>query len=121
MFTADIEGLEELKAEWAEGCDELGRDLETTTLLAAKDGIERAKTVHPYTDRTGNLTGEAHANALARGAAMVWGMTYASFVDQGTSRSRPYPFTPGAVAVAEESLDVHANAAVEKLCDWMNR
>lgn len=121
MFTIDIEGLEELKAEWAAGCDQLGKDLEEATLLAAKDGIESEKASHPYQDRTGDLTGEAHANAMARGAAMIWGQRYSSFVNNGTSRSAAYPFTPLAERTAENSLNVRAAYAAEDLVTKMNR
>ena len=121
MFTLDIEGLAELQAEWAQGVDELGKNLETSSVLAAKDGVEAMKATHPYQDRTGDLTGSMNANALAKGAEMRVEMPYASFVDKGTSRARPFPYTPLAERTAENSLNVRAAFDAEKLVERMNK
>ena len=121
MFDAEIEGLAELEVEWQAGCAQLDRDLETASFQAAKDGVESMKDSHPYTDRTGNLTGSMNANALAVGAEMRVEMPYAGFVDKGTSRNRPYPFTPLAERTAENSLNVRAAFAAEDLAAKMNR
>ncbi len=39
-------------------------------------------------------------------ALMQWPQPYASFVDQGTQRSKPYPFTPQAERSALETFDL---------------
>ena len=96
--------------------DELDADLDKAGLEAAKGGVDAAKNYHPYTDRTGELTGNAHAEPdLAHGGGMmVWPEPYAGFVDEGTSRARPYPFTPLAEQVAERDLEHLTAQAVDK-------
>jgi hypothetical protein len=67
-------------------------------LDVAEGVVEDMKTGHTFTNRTGHLEGSmAHGGAsgsLVRGYRVeVFARTrYASFVDQGTSRNRPYPY-----------------------------
>jgi hypothetical protein len=67
-------------------------------LDVAEGVVEDMKTGHTFTNRTGRLEGSmAHggaAGSLLRGYRVeVFAKTrYASYVDQGTSRSRPYPY-----------------------------
>lgn len=96
-------------------------------LDAAKQGINEAKRNHPYTDRTGTLSGYRESedggatsaeqvDGLPDGeeaADMVWPPDYASFVDKGTSRSRAYPYTPQAREHAEKALQRNTERAVE--------
>lgn len=86
---------------------------------AADEGIREAQTHHPYTDRTFQLSGTAQASRV-RGskfepsADMVWPAPYAGYVDEGTSRSRPYPFTPQAEAKADEVLAHKVEHAIDR-------
>lgn len=117
--TFDLERfLHEVDVEVAE----LGDDLDREALEAAREGVEAAQQNHPYTDRTQNLTNTAHAERTERGtAAMVWPMDYASFVDKGTSRARPFPFTPIAERAAAEALNRRVTAAVLRFLTRMVR
>lgn len=112
-------------------------DLREAALEAARAGIEEARRNHPYQDRTGVLsgyqgtdspeyrgpsTGKQSATAAYQvrdageeAAEMVWPAFYASFVDKGTGKSRPYPFTPQAERVAEETLKKNVERSIEKL------
>ena len=115
-----IEGLDELVADWHRECASLDTELARGAMKAAGDGIAFAKAHHPYTDRTGNLTDSAHVNPKSGGdAEMVWPMPYAGFVDEGTSRAKEYPFTPGASLVASSELDANSDKAAQALCDTM--
>lgn len=94
--------------------------LDKAPLAAAQHGVRAAQEDHPYTDRTYQLTETARAlphrfegEGDVEGAAMMWSKPYANFVDKGTSRSKPYPFTPRAIEVAEESLNAQAEAFVD--------
>jgi hypothetical protein len=85
---------------------------------AAKDGVAAAQEKHPYTDRTGNLTDTAHARIANMGdhdAEMRWPMHYAGYVDEGTSRNRPYPFTPRAIRVCDRSLKKYVREVLVEL------
>lgn len=83
----------------------------------AREVIERAKSAHPYTDRTGDLTdsiGEDGWRFDRRSAQVdvVAAMPYASFVERGTSRSRAYPFLEWRIPEAERSIDLHVTFGV---------
>ena len=59
--------------------------------------VAEAKTNHPYTDRTGDLTrsidkGRVIETRNSISAEVVATMHYASYVEEGTSRSAPYPY-----------------------------
>ncbi len=125
-FTCEIEGIDELVREHHAACDDLDRDLRDASLAAAAAGVKQAQEQHPYTDRTYQLTETAHAEPSKDtsgedSAEMVWSKEYASYVDKGTGRSAPYPFTPQARERAASSLDRGAEQAVKKLEDRMNR
>lgn len=121
-LTFEIEGLEELKHEFAQATRVLKADLSDMSLQAAEAGVKEAKRNHPYTDRTHNLTDEAFAApAIDRQgqtvADMVWPEDYASFVNKGTSRSKAYPFTPQAEERAEQALKSGVDIAVAHFTD----
>lgn len=109
-FRCTVEGARELRRAFAGGARELRDDLAKDAYRAARDGIARAKADHPYTDRTGQLTGTATVEITRVNgdvsALMQWPQPYASFVDQGTQRSKPYPFTPQAERSALETFDL---------------
>lgn len=93
---------------------QLEADLDEDAYQAARAGVIEAQQNHPYTDRTQQLTNTAHAErGPERGTSeMVWEMDYASFVDRGTSRARPYPFTPQAKEEAARVLDQRVTSTI---------
>lgn len=95
---------------------EFAEDLHKAGLKAAKDGVELARASHRYTDRTGELTGEAHVEEdhATGGGIMTWPADYASYVDKGTSRAKAYPFTPKAKKLAAVMLNEGVQNAVSK-------
>ncbi len=81
-----------------------------------------AKANHPYTDRTGNLTKSVmpgritieNTSITAEVRAGDKFAEYASYVELGTSRSRPYPFLfPALMAHKAEFRGVIQNAVRE--------
>lgn len=121
-LTFEIEGLEELKRELDKSTEVLEGDLALMSIQAAEAGVSEAKRNHPYTDRTGDLTGEATVlkEFDSRGnteAEMLWPENYASFVDKGTSRAKPYPFTPQAVERAEQALKSGVDISIAHFAD----
>jgi hypothetical protein len=100
----------------------LERELADASFDAAADGIDEAQANHSYTDRTFQLTERAVPRRTAGGEAqMVWGKTYASFVDTGTSRAKPYPFTPQSTKRAQASLERRAEAAAQRFARSLSR
>ena len=100
-----LEGLDEFGAAWGAAVSDARTDLVEASLDAAAAGVREAQDNHPYTDRTYGLTGDSHTEQADDGEAeMVWPAEYAGFVDEGTSRNRPYPFTPQARERAEAEL-----------------
>ena len=116
MVTVSID-LDALALAFATSEAELREDLQRAGVDAAQGGVDAAKAHHPYTDRTHDLTETSHVEPIhdaKGGALMVWPQEYAGFVDEGTSRARPYPFTPLAEQVAERDLEHLATEAVQK-------
>lgn len=120
MSDVDFAEFYELAALAKAAIDEFVDDVRVAVAHAADEGVREAQTNHPYTDRTYRLTGTARAT-LAGGprlepeAEMMWPAPYAGFVDEGTTRSRPYPFTPQATGRAEAALDRAVELAADKL------
>ncbi len=126
-----IEGLDELRQHVERAVESLEADVREAALLAARDGIVAAQATHPYQDHREKgksysgggaigLTDTAHAEQRRVGslrggveAEMVWPAPYAGFVNDGTSRSAPYPFTPIAVRHADYALEVYTERALE--------
>ncbi len=124
MFAATLNGLEEALQELE---DETLSGLPAIVETWAQGAAQHARAEHPYTDRTGNLTASIEAlPARAVGdrveGGVVAGMDYASYVDEGTSRARPYPYMePAARATesyAEEIADRGLRAAVTRAAGW---
>ena len=115
-LSVTIEGLEELRAAWSAAVDRTRDGLREASLTAAAEGVREAQGNHPYTDRTYHLTGDSHADQTDDGEAeMVWPVLYASYVDRGTSRSRPYPYTPQAEDVAALVLGREAERVLDTI------
>jgi hypothetical protein len=119
--------LSEFRSRISRAAEQLQLDVREGVLDAARQGIEEARRNHSYQDRTGALSGYTESpdggatsaeqvTNLPPGeeaADMVWPPFYASFVDKGTSRSRPYPYTPQATEAADRALDTNLARAVE--------
>lgn len=83
---------------------------------AAEAGVQAARYDHPYQDHTYMLTDTATATkgAIVSEAFMHWVELYASFVNDGTERSNPYPFVPIALRAAELSLTRRLDAILQR-------
>ena len=118
-FRCVVDGVTDLRRTWRLEVTTLRGNLARETHRAAKAGVRAAKDTHPYTDRTGQLTGTATVEMLTVNgeatALMQWPMTYASFVNLGTRRARPYPFTPHAERTTESLLEQRARFHVTSL------
>lgn len=96
--------LDAFRASWDDTIEDLTIQADATSEAAADAGIEAEQTNHPYQDRTYNLSGSAHVEIANDGADMVWPAEYASYVNDGTERAKPYPFVPIASDAAEAML-----------------
>lgn len=90
-------------------------------LAGARLVAEEAATHHPYRNRTGTLQSRTQAGRVTGRASRgivrvdVLGDTrYGSFVEQGTSRSRPYPYLAPAWARREEDFARAVDEALER-------
>lgn len=101
------------------GLDQLEHDTHNAAFNAADEGVKEEQRDHPYTDRTYNLSASAHVEPAedGPGADMVWPADYASYVNDGTERSKPYPFVPIAEKRAEQVLNYDLANAVDALKD----
>ncbi len=87
MLTATLSGLEELRAEWASGCDRLSKSIADACESAARTGRGIARNNAPH--RTGRLDSSIRGELTSRGdlaakAVLEAGAKYASFVADGT-------------------------------------
>lgn len=110
------------------GGDEALDDLFTALDRELSNGLQRAaelvalqaSTTHPYTDRTGGLSRSIQAAPVIGSIAthnlrgvVVAGEDYASFVEEGTSRSRPYPYLAPAAAAVDAAISTEGEKALE--------
>jgi len=102
------------------GLDGLEHDADRAAHNAGDEGVKAEQADHPYTDRTYNLSASAHVEPTddgEPGVDMVWPADYASYVNDGTERSRPYPFVPIAEERAEQVLNYDLINAVDAFRD----
>jgi hypothetical protein len=104
---------------------DLEDDLARGSLDAADYGVSTMQESHPYQDRTYNLSGSMHVVPATdadgkREAELQVDAEYASYVDQGTSRSRAYPFMALGEHAAEEALQTNAQSAADVASEKMN-
>lgn len=110
-----IEGIEEALDAL---CEEAIDSARVAVALHASRVAEEARSTHPYTDRTGDLTDSIEAldtnreGDFVRGY-VVAGMGYASYVEEGTSRNRPYPYLRPAAERLDGALSEAADAELE--------
>lgn len=125
---AHVEGLGDFAEAWARAEAELTIDLAACADGAAQAGIEAYQANHPYTDRTGLLSGIGQDGPYHRpGRRSRWQSTtviefeapYANIVNDGSKTARPYPFVPiieaGGVPELERLLDGAIDLFLERL------
>lgn len=86
----------------ATALDEMARRIDGELLPAmldvAEGVVDDMKTGHTFTNRTGRLEASMHhggaSGSIVRGyrVDVLASTRYASYVDEGTSRNRPYPY-----------------------------
>lgn len=105
---------------------EMADGLRFAVKKAAEEGAEYAQRNHTYTDRTYDLTRGTTGRLLtfdrdSATAVLEWDEDYASYVDQGTRRSRAFPFSQEATLVAESELNHELHALAERVATKLSR
>lgn len=116
MSSAKVEiiGIENLVSNLSKYSDRLLESVVTACQMSQALIVNDAKNDHPYVDRTGNLTnsiqpGEIEITDDEVTAYVEANMEYATFVEFGTSRAKPYPFlTPAMLRQAGNFRDTVA-------------
>jgi len=127
MLKLDLSDFDGLVAAWEHEVDAvLMPNLAEAVKATSEAGAHEAQANHPYTDRTRDLTKSIHAEpARISGrnvdGAIVADEYYASFVNNGTSRSKPYPFMPIAERKANDVIEENTERACDRFCDTVNR
>lgn len=93
----EVIGLDNLVKNLSRYPDETIKGCVTAAQMSQAMIVNDAKTDHPYKDRTGNLTNSIQPGAVEVSDTEVVAyvearMSYATFVEFGTSRADPYPF-----------------------------
>lgn len=98
-----VQGVDQIVSNLTLLSPAIGKRIAVALDITAKEVVNFARQNHPYTDRTTNLTQSIdqgdiviHKNGVE--AYVVARQPYASFVEEGTRRSKPYPFLWPAVA-----------------------
>lgn len=112
-----IDGIEELKAEWAAGHTDLIADLRQGTASAVQIAARQIRSETPV--KTGELRRRQfpHVRSNSNGATgdIAINAPYASFVNDGTARMSPRNFVPAGVQQGQQVLDNAAEQAVNRL------
>lgn len=96
----EFEGIEGLQSDLNKMTDLLAADLSRVVYDAAQAGVVAMRENHPYQDRTFLLTDGMHAKPFGRTtrtraeAIIIFKAKYAKYVNDGTTKSKPYPFLP---------------------------
>lgn len=119
--TFSFEGMETFEGDWAAAYEGLVQDIEHAAQEAAEAAIAEMQRNHPYTDRTGLLTEgmyvrDGQRTRLRCTKFVEFRAPYAGFVNDGTARSRPYPFLPQGVEAAQKRLDECMDDATASFC-----
>lgn len=101
-MSAEILGRDKLVQNLSKFSERLVDAIVTQTEIVQSRVADFAKRNHPYTDRTGNLTSSIQPGTIVVTnknveAEIAARMKYASFVEGGTSRARPFPFLHPAI------------------------
>lgn len=120
-LTFDIEGIVELAAAGSEALDFLSQALPQACVDAGDAAVSAMQLSHPYQDRTYRLSGgmRCRLGRRTRWAALAnvtFNAPYAGYVNDGTSRSRAYPFLPIGEAAAAPVLEDRMSRALDIYC-----
>lgn len=121
LIQCTLEGFEGFENDWNVAIEEFARDLDRCVMLPAQAAVTAMKSSHPYTDRTWLLTNTMDAVPGRRShwqaeADVIFGAPYAKFVNDGTVKSRPYPFIPIGLRAAGPKLEDCVEDAMMQFC-----
>lgn len=90
MFTAELDGLDELKEDIRAAELTMGRGVTRAVQMACEEGASEARERHAYKSRTGNLESKTTGYLTVSGPDFAKGeivadTDYASYVDEGTA------------------------------------
>ncbi len=101
-FRVEVNGVDVIQKNISKYSERVVEAVTVATQMAQAMIVNDAKNDHPYKDRTGNLTNSIQPGAIEISNEEVVGyvearMQYATFVEFGTSRAKPYAFLTPAV------------------------
>ena len=115
----EVEGLNHVREAIKKYGENLVQEIVDVTGMIQTRIVDDAKINHPYRDRTGNLTQSIQIGPVAVDDKGVEGvvearMEYASFVEFGTSRNKPYPYLVPALLRALPTFRASVKAAIAR-------
>jgi hypothetical protein len=123
MITSyDLEGVDEFSFDVGTALSYLSQDIHEAVVAAGEDAVIAMQQRHPYQDRTQFLTGGMYCRPFGRNtrlraeAAVLFQAPYAKFVNDGTAKSKPYPFIPTGERAADISLRKRCLNALGTFC-----
>ncbi len=119
--------IDDLLGTYESEIDKFSLDLVDCVLDASVAGVEAMQQTHPYTDRTNKLTLGMHCKLFGpqtksfKCAVIQFKAPYAKFVNDGTVKTKAYPFLPLGEKVAEDKLEKCVDDALGRLCHALAR
>lgn len=118
----DLDGIDELAADFAMSIATLGQDLHHCVVAAGDDAITAMQASHPYQDQTYRLSGGMKCKPFGRQtlrmamAIVTFDAPYANIVNDGSVKTRAYPFIPRGILGAMISLERSVSYSLGKFC-----
>jgi HK97 gp10 family phage protein len=116
----EINGMDNLVHNLSKYSDEMVKGVVVAAQLSQALIVNDAKTDHPYVDRSGNLTdsiqpGDVVIEDDEISAFVEARMQYASYVEFGTSRAKPYPFLVPAMLRQQSNFKRNVAVQIKKI------
>ena len=119
MFGADLVGEGEVREAWSRAVKAVHEGAERGVIQGVLRGVNEAKTKHRFQNRTGALeaiitdeirgwTGDEYVGSITARKA------YASYVEEGTRKTRSLPFMSLAYLKAEATLQREVELGIER-------
>lgn len=121
MFEFELEGVDELAGDLSAAIDDFGTDLREAVMRAGESAVQEMQQNHPYQDQTQRLTGgmqcrQGRQTRYTAQAEVTFEAPYAKYVNDGTVKSRAYPFLPQGMRAAELELERCVDTAIGLFC-----
>jgi HK97 gp10 family phage protein len=117
-YEVTLEGLESLAGDWVQVRAAIRAGCRRGVAFGVELGAAEAHHKHPFQNRTGRLEASIDGRVTGSNEDGTQGVIeatapYAGFVNDGTSKTKAYPFMPIAEKACEKTLIEEINAGID--------